>query len=176
MPSARKLSFGRRSRRSWPARGAHLRRADSGEARGVLQGVCAKPWLCRGPSSHCELRTAGWFRSHAHNVSTPIPQAGSEIRFAGSNLLCTDLLPDIYARPRRSMTSKVGAPTSASWRTAAEQPAARRTPDKRELERGSVRARRAATPKRPARRPTRRPLDRVLSQGSGSRLSSFVPR
>ena len=44
------------------------------------------------------------------------------------------------------MISKVGAPTSASRRTAAEQPAARRTPDKRELERGSVRARRAATP------------------------------
>ena len=42
MPSARKLSFGRRSRRSWPARGAHLRRADSGEARGVLAGVCAQ--------------------------------------------------------------------------------------------------------------------------------------
>ena len=72
-------------------------------------------------------------------------QPVAEIRFAVGSTARAHPIPDIYAPPMSSWISEVGAPIYVSLRTAAQQPAAQRTPAEREVEGSILRATHATT-------------------------------
>ena len=113
--------------------------------RSVLQGVCAQRWAVGIGLGRCGCDSTVSANACVQRACGPMLESVVDIRFLVGSTVCADLHPDIYARPRRSMISKVGAPMSASSCTAAKQPAARRSPAKPAAERCFQRTASAAT-------------------------------